>query len=265
MANLYNSSLIASRRPKKSAFTKTAIVMAAMLTLGAASEKANAEYIQVGISANDLTGGQLGCENPLGTYSEIQTSDNPLATNGYDIGLDHTINETFDNIPGGVDDTHVFSIYSPLGENQAITNVSNNYIQNFQDGETHTMHLSLRDDVGLGAYINMNIDLLGFNVNAGTDSSYNFSIDTDGNGTLETSVTGMLSDISESGNIWNGNVYVPSGLDIRNTNTSTGYSHHFGKIDFNITSVPEPSILALLAGAGLTGAGLATSRRKKRQ
>ncbi|MCG2659932.1 MAG: PEP-CTERM sorting domain-containing protein, partial [Kiritimatiellae bacterium] len=59
-------------------------------------------------------------------------------------------------------------------------------------------------------------------------------------------------EVGEGGSLWDGNTYFSPGVDVRNTSTSTGESQYVGKIDFNVTQIPEPSALAsLLIGGGV--------------
>ncbi len=218
---------------------------------------ANAEYIDVIQEPVDLIGNG---ESFVSTPGSIQTYDNHAFTSGYDSGADILLNKTFGTIPD-LSNSKVFCTYSSLGTGLDTSNVDLNKTFTFQDGESYTMHFSIRDGPGGGGYVDMNIKLADYEVALGTDVSYNVSMDTNGDDVFDSFSSGLLSSVGEGNNLWRDNVFISDGLDVRNTSTSTGVSEHFGKIDFNVSSIPEPSMLTSLLIGGGVGAFALRRRR----
>lgn len=208
---------------------------------------ATAAYIQIGVSAEDPTDGAFGASDPYGSTSVIHTYTDPSVTPSYDAGLDFLLTDGLAIYPS-IDTNHVFVIYSPLGDSPAITNVDYNYVPEFQVGDTYTQHISLRDGVGIGAYVDLSINLLDLAPSDGI--TYALSMDTDGDRSFDSFASGKLADIGEGGSLWNGNVYVSKGVDVRDASTSTGYSEHFGELTLTVHAIPEPSSIMLLLLAG---------------
>lgn len=230
-------------------------------TAAATATTAEADSISLGVYANDLTDGQLGAANPYGSTCVIQTSDEAGVSPTYDAGFDRLIEDTLENIPG-IATSQAFAIYNPVGESPNIDNTDFNNVPNFQDGDTYTVHFSILDNIGDGAFVNMKVDLAGLNIDSGKEVSYELAMDTDGDHTYDSFVQGNLSEVSEGENIWEGNVYVPAGVDIRNTNTLTGYSNDFGRLNLTTNNVPEPSVLSSFLIGGGVGALLLAKKVK---
>lgn len=240
-----------------SKFSSKALAFGAATAMAmSAAKAAEGAYIQVGTEAEDLSGGALGCTDPVSTAVAIQTSNDPTVTFDYDTGIDHELSDTFPGIPN-LEDTHVISAYSPLGTSPDITNTDFNYVPEFQDGTSQTVHFSLRDGVGSGAYLNLDVKLLDYVATPGINTTYNASFDTDSDGIYDSFSSGNLDSVGVGGSLWGGAVFAPSGFDIRTVNTTTGYSPNFGELTLTHSAVPEPGVLGSLLTGGLAVAAYA--------
>jgi hypothetical protein len=226
--------------------------MAYSVTPVAQTSAAGSEYFQYGVSSSEFG---------VGGFSVVAVSTR------YD---DSSINLGFDSHDFAID-TSIYPIdkfwvtYLALenesGEKQKIWD---NYTPSLQVGDKLTGEISVENRVGSAVYAPltldvMNLDLSG-NQNGVTDILCSYEVDTDGNGWVDHTGSRLVSDAIEN---YDGVLGSWQQLCMPNFDHREGDS--FGTLTFEAVgeSVPEASTLALLASAGIAGAGIGLAGRRK--
>ena len=217
----------------------------------AQASASGSEYFQYGVSSSDPNVGGFSVVAFNATYNDPSIK---LGLDPNDFAVDTSIYPT---------DKFWVSYLTLQNEGGEVEKIWSNRTPSLQVGDKLTGKISVENRVGSAVYAPLSLDVLNYdlsgNQNGVTDILCTYEVDTDANGKVDLSGSILASDAIEN---YDGNLASWQQLCMPQFDHRNGAA--FGTLTFEAVGVPEASSLALLASAGIAGAGVGLVSRRKR-